>query len=94
MDIKEQAEKQNYILRYITKFERARIVGARALQLSQGAPTLLAVEDSFDFTPYEMAEKEFRARVLPIGISRILPNRKTIHYTLQSLKDKDFINQL
>ena len=31
--------------------ERARIIGSRALQLSQGAPTLIHIEDTFDFQP-------------------------------------------
>ncbi len=87
-------DKSKIILQYITKFERARIIGARSLQLSQGAPSLIDIDDSFDFSPFEMATKEFNARVLPIGINRSFPNKKQVHFTLQKLKDKDFINQI
>ena len=55
-----------------TKFEIARIIGARALQLSMGAPLLIKKpEDLFDTT--EIAKKELDSGVLPITIKRPKP---------------------
>jgi DNA-directed RNA polymerase I, II, and III subunit RPABC2 len=57
----------------ITRFERARIVGARALQLSLGASPLITVpKDSTD--PISIAEYELKQKALPISIRRILPD--------------------
>ena len=58
---------------HITRFERARIVGARALQISMGAPLL--IETSKESTDsIELALKELRAGILPITIRRRLPD--------------------
>lgn len=52
-----------------TRFERARILGARALQVSLGAPILTDVPaDLID--PVEIAEVEFAAGVIPITVRR------------------------
>lgn len=50
-----------------TRFERARIIGARALQISQGAPALIET-DSDD--PIDIARAELEEGVVPIGIRR------------------------
>jgi DNA-directed RNA polymerases I, II, and III subunit RPABC2 len=56
----------------LTRFERARIIGARALQISLGAPILAPlpenVADSIDIAVIELREK-----VLPMTIRRTLP---------------------
>ncbi len=52
-----------------TKFEKASIIGARALQLAYGAPPLIKVpEDIHD--PLELAEKEYELGVIPIVVIR------------------------
>jgi DNA-directed RNA polymerase subunit K/omega len=57
-----------------TKFEIARIIGARALQLSMGAPLLIKrPEELYDTT--EIAKKELDSGVLPISIKRPKPVR-------------------
>ncbi len=60
-----------------TKYERARIIGARALQIAMGAPVLLDLkEDDFEklaYNPINIAKLEFDAKVLPITIKRPLP---------------------
>ncbi len=57
----------------LTRFEKARIVGARALQLSLGAPPLIHVpKDAVD--PISIAEHELSSKALPISIRRILPD--------------------
>ena len=57
----------------LTRFERARIIGARSLQLSLGAPTLVDSSNKFNDT-ISIAIAELDSRVLPISIRRILPN--------------------
>ena len=57
----------------LTRFEKARIVGARALQISMGAPVLLPPEET-PKNPIEIALKELKLGVLPITIRRTLPD--------------------
>ena len=60
----------------LTRFEKARIVGARALQLSMGAPLLIEIESGL-LNPVNLALKELEAGVLPITIRRRLPDGTT-----------------
>lgn len=61
----------------ITQYEKARIIGARALQIAMGAPILikLSKEDlkKINYNPIEIAKMEFEKQVLPITIKRPLP---------------------
>ena len=50
-----------------TKFEKARIIGARALQLAYGAPPLVKVPKEM-INPIDLAELEFDKTVIPITI--------------------------
>jgi DNA-directed RNA polymerase subunit K len=50
-----------------TRYERARIIGARALQLSMGAPLLIK---TVHIDPLEIAIEEFRKDVIPITVKR------------------------
>ena len=59
-------------LPYLTKYEKARILGARALQISMGAPILVNLEGETD--SLEIALKELKNRIIPITIRRYLPN--------------------
>ena len=56
----------------ITRFEKARIVGARALQISMGAPIL--VDAAENTNPIDIALVELAAGILPITIRRTLPD--------------------
>ena len=57
----------------LTRFERARIMGARALQLSLGAPVFIEIPKNAT-TSLEIAMEELNQRVIPIVIKRTLPN--------------------
>jgi len=57
----------------LTRFERARIVGARALQLSLGAPVFIKIPKNAT-SSLEIAMEELKQRVIPIVIKRTLPN--------------------
>ena len=50
-----------------TIYEKARIIGARALQLSMGAPPLTDVGDEF-VSPVSLAKREFEANLVPLKI--------------------------
>ena len=60
-----------------TKYEKARIIGARTLQLAMGAPLLLKLTDAdlkkIRYNPIEIAKREFAQGILPITIKRPLP---------------------
>lgn len=68
----------------LTRFERARVVGARALQISMGAPILLDVPGSMK-SPIELAELELGEGVLPISIRRSLPDGTSLNIPLRTL---------
>ncbi|MBI4010296.1 MAG: DNA-directed RNA polymerase subunit K [Candidatus Aenigmarchaeota archaeon] len=57
----------------ITRFEVARLVGARALQVSLGAPILVKAEET---NPIEISKNEFKEKMIPITIKRKLPNKE------------------
>ena len=60
-----------------TKYEKARIIGSRALQISMGAPFALKLKQSdleaIKFNPVEIAKMEFAKDVLPISVRRPMP---------------------
>jgi len=51
-----------------TRFEKARIIGARALQIVMGAPILISTKSS---DPIDIAMQEFEKGVIPITVRRI-----------------------
>jgi DNA-directed RNA polymerase I, II, and III subunit RPABC2 len=57
----------------LTRFEKARIMGARALQLSLGAPTFIEIPETAA-TSLDIAMEELEQRLIPISIRRSLPN--------------------
>ncbi len=58
----------------LTRFEKARIMGARALQLSLGAPVFVEIPKNTT-TSLQIAMEELKKRVIPIVIKRTLPNQ-------------------
>src|SRR3989344_3502415 len=62
-----------------TRYEIARILGARSLQLAMDAPVLLKLTkeeiDELNYDVLRIAEKEFEAGVLPITVKRPLPKK-------------------
>jgi len=57
----------------MTRFEKARIMGARALQLSLGAPPFIPIPKTARIS-LDIAMEELEQRVIPITIRRVLPN--------------------
>lgn len=63
-----------------TKYERARIIGSRALQISQGAPVLIKLTkkqlEELHYNPVEIAKLEWEQDVIPIDVKRRLPHER------------------
>ncbi|KAM3757507.1 hypothetical protein ACB098_02G193500 [Castanea mollissima] len=68
----EAVERLRKTSKYMTKYERARILGTRALQISMNAPVMVELEGETD--PLEIAMKELRERKIPFTIRRYLPD--------------------
>ena len=75
-DIKEKQEIKDH-----TKYEKARMIGSRALQISMGAPFLVKLNEAElkkkNYNPIEIAKVEFDEGLLPITIKRPLPKVKS-----------------
>ena len=68
----------------LTRFERARIVGARSLQIAMGAPAFIPMEGAYR-GPIDTAMMEMEADALPISIRRSLPNGITQDIPIRAL---------
>lgn len=67
-----RAPSERITTRYLTKYERARVLGTRALQISMNAPVMVDLDGETD--PLKIAEKELRERKIPIILRRYLPD--------------------
>ncbi|KAI5711589.1 DNA-directed RNA polymerases I, II, and III subunit RPABC2 [Diaphorina citri] len=69
---------------YMTKYERARVLGTRALQIAMCAPVMVELEGETD--PLQIAMKELKARKIPIIIRRYLPDNSYEDWGIDELK--------
>jgi DNA-directed RNA polymerase subunit K len=76
-----------------TLYEQARILGARALQISANAPILIKLSEeqlkAMNYDPIKIAELEFKERILPITVKRPLP--KKIEKPLVEAEEKEVV---
>lgn len=72
VDQQRQPNKERITTPYLTKYERARILGTRALQISMNAPVLVPLDGESD--PLQIAIKELAQRKIPLVIRRYLPD--------------------
>ena len=60
-----------------TKYEQARIIGARALQISQGAPFMIKLSEEalkeIGYNTVEIAKLEFKQGLIPMAVKKPLP---------------------
>jgi len=79
-----------------SKYEIARILGARSLQLAMDAPVLLKLskeeEEELNYDSLKIAEKELEAGVLPITVKRPLPKKS--ERTIKKLSEEEIKSQL
>jgi DNA-directed RNA polymerase subunit K len=77
-----------------TKYELARILGARALQLSYNAPILIKIDkeklEDLGYDPVKIAELELNEGILPISIKRPLPRK----LEKKSIKEAEGISKI
>jgi DNA-directed RNA polymerase subunit K len=73
-----------------TKYERARIIGARALQIAMNAPVLVKLSEEemekINYDALKIAEIELDSGILPISVKRPLPKKK--EERLKRVKEK------
>ena len=70
--------------RYMTKYERARVLGTRALQISMNAPVMVDIRGETD--PLKIAAMELRERKIPMIIRRYLPDGSYEDWSLDELE--------
>ena len=80
-----------------SKYERARILGARALQIAMDAPVLLKTDDKelsdVNYDPLRIAEKELDSGVLPISIKRPMPGKTEEDLEKIKVEEKDLSDE-
>lgn len=63
-----------------TKYEKARMIGSRALQIAMGAPILIKLKEGemeqIKYNPIKIASMEFEEDILPITVKRPLPHER------------------
>ena len=75
---------------FLTKYEKARIIGARALQISKNSPILIPTENLGGETdPIVIAEMELREGKIPFIIRRHLPDGSYEDWPVKELKLSD-----
>lgn len=67
------ADSERTTTKFLTKYEKARVLGARALQISRNAPIMIPLDPGV-WDPLEIAQKELEAGKIPFIIRRFLPN--------------------
>ena len=73
---------------FLTKYEKARVIGARALQISKNAPILVSLNPG-EYDPILIAEKELRESKIPFIIRRFLPDGSYEDWSVRELKLSD-----
>ena len=70
---------------WLTKYERARVLGIRAKQLNNGADAFVEVPSSM-ISGYKIAIEELKAKKIPFIIRRPIPNGGTEYWRLEDLE--------
>lgn len=69
---------------YLTKFEKIRVLGARATQISEGAPSTVDITGLTD--AMEIAKKELNEGKLPMVIERIYPDGSVVELRVMDMQ--------
>ena len=84
-----------------TKYEQARILGARALQIAMNAPLLIKISDEdlekIKFDALKIAEVELNSNILPISVRKPFPEKredKLKRAKEQKISDKKIENMI
>ncbi len=80
MAAKKKDSGREEMLKRLTKYERARLIGSRALQISMGAPFMIKLSkkelESMSYNPIEIAKKELENDKIPIEVVREVTKAK------------------
>lgn len=71
----------------LTKYERTKIVGMRAEQISRGAQAFVDIPPGVPFDPVEVAERELMSRRTPMIVVRTMPEGKQTMLRLQDVTE-------
>ena len=83
----------------LTKYERTRILGARALQVAMDAPLLKKIEkkdlEKAGYNPMEIAKQELEEGVLPITVKQPMPEKKSVKIKKikEEVKEKEVVEK-
>ena len=69
---------------YMTRFEKAKLLGVRSEMLANGAPALINVPKHISST-YDIARMEYKAKKIPLIIKRKLPNNTYEYWKMDDL---------
>ena len=84
-DLKDKLNSKDRITKpFLTKYERARIIGYRAEQIASNTPPCVDIGNLTKAV--DIAEKELIERKLPLIIKRTLPNGDTEYWKLEELE--------
>jgi len=83
-NVKGRENKVKITTRYLTKYERARVLGTRALQIAMNAPIMVELEGETD--PLQIAKKELRQKRIPLIIRRYLPDDSYEDWSIEELE--------
>ena len=75
---------QRRTIPFLTKYEKARIIGKRAMQISKGSPPLVEIGDLE--SPIDIAKKELMERKIPFIIRRPLPDGSYVDWRVDELR--------
>ena len=76
--------KEKITTRYLTKYERAKVIGIRATQLSQGSPSTII--STKNMTIYDIAWEEIKQKKCPYIIKRYLPDGSFEEWNVNDLE--------
>ena len=79
-----EGKKEKLTPKYMTKYERARILGVRAFQICLGAPVMVQLAEG-ETDPLVIALKELKERKIPITIRRFMPDGTYEDWTCEEL---------
>ena len=78
-------DRMHKTLPFVTRYEKARILGERAKQINAGAKPLIEISDSL-IDGYLIALKEFEEKKIPFIVRRPLPNGGSEYWKLRDLE--------
>lgn len=82
-------KEQRLTLNCISKYEYARVIGMRAMQIAANAPLYLEnpLGELKGLSAMDLAEREFKAKKIPFIIRRVLPNNTYEDWPLHELEN-------